>query len=70
MFSQTIRIPYFKLDYDLGLIAELAYVRDGNINDVAQHFVVPVPPHIKELCFVWENLDQKVVISTNHVLKM
>lgn len=45
----------------LGLVAELAYVRDGNMNDVAQHFVVPVPSHIQELCFVWENADSRVV---------
>ncbi|EFX86645.1 hypothetical protein DAPPUDRAFT_307904 [Daphnia pulex] len=45
----------------LGLVAELAYVRDGSINDVAQHFVVPVPSHIQELCFVWVNADSKAV---------
>ncbi len=44
-----------------GLVAELAYVRDGSLNDVAQHFVVPVPSHIQELCFVWENADSRVV---------
>ncbi len=44
-----------------GLVAELAYVRDGSINDVAQHFVVPVPAHIHELCFVWVNADPKSV---------
>jgi hypothetical protein len=44
-----------------GLVAELAYVRDGSINDVAQHFVVPVPSHIQELCFVWVNADSKAV---------
>lgn len=44
-----------------GLVAELAYVRDGSINDVAQHFVVPVPSHIHELCFVWVNADSKAV---------
>ena len=42
-------------------MAELAYVRDGSINDVAQHFVVPVPSHIQELCFVWVNADSKAV---------
>jgi len=45
----------------LGLEAEFAYVRDGNINDVAQQFQVPVPSHIDQLCFVWENVDQNLV---------
>lgn len=53
-------------------MAELAYVRDGSINDVAQHFVVPVPSHIQELCFVWVNADSKAVcwISLGAVTNM
>ena len=36
-------------------------MRDGQVSDVAQHFTVPVPPNIQELCFVWENVDAKNV---------
>jgi len=43
------------------LEAEFAYIRDGSINDVAQQFRVPVPSHIHQLCFVWENIDPNLV---------
>lgn len=60
--SYFLYVLIFKIAFRfLGLTAELAYVRDGSINDVAQHFVIPVPQHIQELCFVWENADLKVV---------
>jgi len=55
--------PYYLSKFNLGLQAELAYVRDGHVSDVAQHFTVPVPPNIQELCFVWENSDTKNVRS-------
>ena len=51
-----------------GLIGELAYIRDGSVNDVAQRSVIPVPSHIQELCFVWENSGQKSVSRTSHIL--
>lgn len=57
----------------LGLEAELAYVRDGRVSDVAQHFTVPVPATINELCFVWVNHEPKTVrywISLRGVLSL
>ncbi|KAK9889510.1 hypothetical protein WA026_004791 [Henosepilachna vigintioctopunctata] len=40
----------------LGLEAELYYVRDGEINQYALNFVVPVPSKIDSLQFTWENV--------------
>lgn len=43
----------------MGLEAELFYVREGEINDYAISFVVPVPAHISKLHFTWQNLVGK-----------
>ncbi|XP_044765975.1 tyrosine-protein kinase Drl-like [Coccinella septempunctata] len=40
----------------LGLGAELYYVRDGNINEYALNFVVPVPSKVDSSQFTWENV--------------
>ena len=52
-----------------GLEAELAYVRDGRVSDVAQHFTVPVPATINELCFVWVNHEPKTVSRADLLLE-
>lgn len=36
--------------------AELYYVRDGQINDYALNFIVPVPANVKEIAFTWQSL--------------
>nr|CAD7431246.1 unnamed protein product [Timema monikensis] len=41
---------------NIGLNAELFYVRDGVVNDYALNFSVPVPAHISELYFIWQSL--------------
>lgn len=40
----------------LGLAAELYYIRNGNINNYALNFVVPIPSKIDSLHFIWESL--------------
>lgn len=40
----------------IGVSAELYYVRDGQINDYALNFAVPVPPNVKEISFTWQSL--------------
>lgn len=44
-----------------GLTAELYYVREGQINDYALNFVVPVPATIGELHFTWQSLARRPV---------
>lgn len=39
-----------------GLSAELYYVRDGQVNEYALHFTVPVPANVKEIAFTWQSL--------------
>lgn len=33
------------------------YVRDGQINDYALNFVVPVPANVRDITFTWESLE-------------
>ncbi|KAI5748705.1 hypothetical protein M8J76_001307 [Diaphorina citri] len=41
---------------DLGLAAELFYVREGLVNEYALNFIVPVPAQIGNLHFTWQSL--------------
>ncbi|XP_055389330.1 tyrosine-protein kinase Dnt [Condylostylus longicornis] len=51
------RMPsYFGLGWMRCVSAELYYVRDGQINDYALNFVVPVPANVKEIAFTWQSL--------------
>nr|CAH7739174.1 unnamed protein product [Callosobruchus chinensis] len=43
----------------LGLSAELYYIRNGNINNNALNFVVPIPSNINALYFTWESLTEQ-----------
>lgn len=36
-------------------------MRDGQINEYALHFVVPVPAHVKDLAFTWQSLAGRPV---------
>lgn len=47
--------------YFTGLEAELYYVRDGNINDYALNFEVPVPSKLDSLQFTWESVADRAV---------
>ncbi|KAG4073068.1 hypothetical protein HA402_009487 [Bradysia odoriphaga] len=40
----------------LGLSAELYYVRDGQVNEYALHFIVPVPANVRDIAFTWQSL--------------
>jgi hypothetical protein len=44
-----------------GLSAELYYVREGQINDYALHFTVPVPANVKNIAFTWQSVAGKPV---------
>ncbi|EFA11279.1 tyrosine-protein kinase Drl [Tribolium castaneum] len=48
----------------LGLEAELYYVRDGNINNYALNFVMPVPSSLNSLHFTWESLADRPLLYT------
>lgn len=48
-----------------GLQAQLFYVTDGQINEYAMKFVVPVPAHVPELHFTWQNLIGNPVRKLN-----
>ncbi|KAF9423256.1 hypothetical protein HW555_001325 [Spodoptera exigua] len=50
-----------------GLTAELFYVRNGQINEYALNFVVPVPATITDLHFTWQSLTRKPLPYTLHV---
>lgn len=39
-----------------GVSAELYYVRDGQVNDYALNFAVPVPANVNEISFTWQSL--------------
>lgn len=39
-----------------GVSAELYYVREGQVNDYALNFAVPVPANINEISFTWQSL--------------
>ncbi|XP_075151484.1 derailed [Haematobia irritans] len=40
----------------IGVSAELYYVREGQVNDYALNFAVPVPANINEISFTWQSL--------------
>lgn len=40
----------------LGVSAELYYVREGQVNDYALNFVVPVPANVRDIAFTWQSL--------------
>ncbi|XP_011191538.1 tyrosine-protein kinase Drl [Zeugodacus cucurbitae] len=40
----------------IGVSAELYYVRDGQVNDYALNFAVPVPANVNEISFTWQSL--------------
>lgn len=44
-----------------GLSAELYYVRDGQVNEYAMHFVVPVPANVSDIAFTWQSLAGRPV---------
>lgn len=46
-----------------GLSAELYYVRDGQVNEYALHFTVPVPANVKDIAFTWQSLAGRPVIK-------
>ncbi|XP_058450483.1 tyrosine-protein kinase Dnt [Malaya genurostris] len=43
----------------LGLSAELYYVREGQVNEYALHFTVPVPANVQDISFTWQSLAGK-----------
>lgn len=44
-----------------GLSAELYYVRDGQVNEYALHFIVPVPANVRDIAFTWQSLAGRPV---------
>lgn len=46
-----------------GLEADLYYVREGEINEYALNFTVPIPVDIKDIVFTWQSLAKKPVSS-------
>lgn len=42
-----------------GLSAELYYVREGQVNEYALHFTVPVPANVQDISFTWQSLAGK-----------
>ncbi|XP_037957913.1 tyrosine-protein kinase Drl [Teleopsis dalmanni] len=40
----------------IGIKAELYYVRDGQVNDYALNFAVPVPANVSDISFTWQSL--------------
>ena len=49
----------FSLSFFPGLSAELYYIRDGQINEYALHFTVPVPANVRDISFTWQSLAGK-----------
>ncbi|KFB47966.1 AGAP008009-PA-like protein [Anopheles sinensis] len=41
------------------LSAEIYYVREGQVNEYALHFTVPVPADVEEISFTWQSLAKK-----------
>ncbi|XP_036226908.2 tyrosine-protein kinase Drl isoform X1 [Bactrocera oleae] len=45
----------------IGVSAELYYVRDGQVNDYALNFAVPVPANVNEISFTWQSLTHQAL---------
>ena len=54
----------------LGLSAELYYVRDGQVNEYALHFTVPVPANVKDISFTWQSLAGRPVNITVQIFNI
>uniref|UniRef100_A0A336K182 CSON012183 protein n=1 Tax=Culicoides sonorensis TaxID=179676 RepID=A0A336K182_CULSO len=52
----------------LGLSAELYYVRDGQVNEYALQFQVPVPANVRDISFTWLSKAGKPLPYRIHII--
>lgn len=57
----------FFYSFIAGLQAELYYVREGQVNEYALQFQVPVPANIKDVTFTWQSLAPKPLPYNIHI---
>lgn len=55
----STELTFFSKSFLSGLSAELYYVRDGQVNEYALHFTVPVPATVQDISFTWQALNGK-----------